>query len=187
MMQLWARSMGFRVGVVSLCAATVLAAIPNAEGRVTAESASADGASARRPLPDLALKTVDGTVVDVKALRGHVLLVDIWASWCAPCKAAFPQLDALHREYHARGLDVLAVNVDERRRDAEAFLQGKAPAMSVLFDPQGQAPLALKVKGMPTSFLVDRKGAIRFVHEGYSDKVVRDYKPEIEELLQEAP
>lgn len=148
---------------------------------------AADAIRPARPVPALTLKTADGAVVDVQALRGQVVLIDIWASWCLPCKAAFPQLDALHREYHARGLDVLAVNVDERRRDADAFLQGKTPAMSVLFDPEGQAPLALRVKGMPTSFLIDRKGAIRFVHEGYSDKVVRDYEPEIEQLLQEAP
>jgi thiol-disulfide isomerase/thioredoxin len=142
-------------------------------------------ASANRPAPKLELPAIDGTTIRLSDLRGKVVLVDFWASWCVPCKASFPALDGLYRELHDRGLEVLAVNVDERRRDADAFLAGRSPAMTVVFDPRGATPSAFNVRAMPSSAVIDRAGNIRFTHEGYSNKTLESYRREIATLLAE--
>ena len=135
--------------------------------------------------PNVMLQTGDGTRVDLSAYRGRVVLVDFWASWCPPCKTSFPALDALYRELSPQGLEVLAVNLDERRRDADAFLDAHPHSMTVLFDPRGASPVAFGVKGMPSSFVIDRSGAIRFTHMGYSGNVDESYRREILQLLSE--
>jgi DsbE subfamily thiol:disulfide oxidoreductase len=127
----------------------------------------------------------DGGSVDLASYRGKVVLVDFWASWCPPCKTSFPALDALYREYAAKGVEVLAVNLDERRRDADAFLSAHPHRMTVLFDPKGAAPVAFGVKGMPSSYILDRNGNIRFTHMGYSGNVDESYRRELVQLLAE--
>jgi thiol-disulfide isomerase/thioredoxin len=146
-------------------------------------AASAD----RMPAPAIALPDRSGSLIPLQSFRGRVVLLDIWASWCPPCRVAFPAYDALYREYRARGFDVLAVNVDEKRSAADDFLKGRDFQIRVLFDPKGTAPAGFKLRGMPTSYLIDRQGAIRFSHEGFTDKVVPQYRREIEQLLAETP
>ena len=118
---------------------------------------------------------------------GTLCSLDIWASWCPPCRAAFPAYDALYREYREKGFDVLAVNVDEKRSAADEFLKGRDFQMRVLFDPKGTAPAGFKLRGMPTSYLIDKRGAIRFSHEGFTDKLLPQYRREIEQLMAETP
>jgi thiol-disulfide isomerase/thioredoxin len=142
-------------------------------------------ASPPKQAPDVALQRADGTTVQLSAYKGNVVLVDFWASWCVPCKASFPALDALYREYQPRGFEVLAVNLDEERRHADTFLSVHPHQMHVFFDPKGAAPVAFGVKGMPTSYLIDRAGAIRFTHMGYSSNVDVSYRQEISQLLAE--
>jgi thiol-disulfide isomerase/thioredoxin len=139
------------------------------------------------PAPALEWTDAGGQPVTLASLKGKVVLLDIWASWCAPCKAAFPNYDDLHTRFRDRGFHVLAVNVDEQRKDADRFLAGRRPALQVVFDPQGRAPAALRVKGMPTSFLIDRRGQLRYVHEGFTDASLALYRREILALLEEAP
>jgi thiol-disulfide isomerase/thioredoxin len=138
-----------------------------------------------KPAPNVALQTADGARVDLSSYRGKVVLVDFWASWCVPCKTSFPALDALYREYSPQGLEVLAVNLDERRKDADTFLEGRPHTLTVFYDPKGVAPAAFGVKGMPTSFVIDRDGKIRFTHMGYSGNVEESYRREIVQLLGE--
>ena len=146
---------------------------------------SAVGAPDVKPAPAVDLHAADGSTRRLADYKGKVVLLDFWASWCPPCKTSFPALDALYRELQPRGLEVLAVNVDERRRDADVFLQQHPHAMPVLFDPKGDAPQAFAVRGMPSSVLVDRTGNIRFTHMGYSEKVIASYRQEIGVLLSE--
>lgn len=137
------------------------------------------------PAPSIVLHSAGGATTRLADYKGHVVLIDFWASWCTPCKASFPALDALYTREHARGLEVFAVNVDERRKDADAFLQGRQYTMPVFFDMSGEAPLAFGVKAMPSSFVIDRAGAIRFSHIGYSTSVLDSYRHEIQVLLSE--
>src|SRR5204862_6504758 len=104
---------------------------------MTAGVLAASLSAASRTAPDVTLETGSGDAVRLSDFRGKVVLVDFWASWCVPCKTSFPALDALYREYRSRGVEVLAVNLDERRRDADAFLDEFPHTMSVLFDPKG--------------------------------------------------
>lgn len=142
-------------------------------------------AAVRTSAPDIVLQGPGGTAVHLSDYKGKVLLVDFWASWCVPCKTSFPALDAIYREYQPKGLEVLAVNLDEQRRNADAFLAQHPHRMAVLFDPKGVAPEAFGVKGMPTSFLIDKAGTIRFTHTGYSGNVDVSYRREIAQLLGE--
>jgi thiol-disulfide isomerase/thioredoxin len=142
-------------------------------------------ASTSKPTPDVAVHRADGGAVRLADYKGKVVLIDFWASWCPPCKTSFPALDAIYREYQEKGLEVLAVNLDEKRRDADTFLDAHPHRLTVLFDPKGTSPTAFGVKGMPSSFLIDRAGNIRFTHMGYSGNVDGSYRQEITQLLSE--
>jgi thiol-disulfide isomerase/thioredoxin len=142
-------------------------------------------AAAEKPAPNIVVQNSDGGPVDLASYRGKVVLVDFWASWCPPCKTSFPALDALYREYATKGVEVLAVNLDERRRDADTFLSAHPHRLTVLFDPKGSSPVAFGVKGMPSSFILDRNGNIRFTHMGYSGNVDASYRRELVQLLAE--
>jgi thiol-disulfide isomerase/thioredoxin len=120
--------------------------------------------------------------------RGAVVLLDVWATWCEPCREALPAYAALRDRYAARGLKVYAVSVDAEPSQIAAFLlEAKAP-LPVLLDPEGAAAEAvLGVKLMPTSFLVDRAGVIRHVHEGFDPEVLARLPAELDALLGEGP
>src|SRR4029079_18243493 len=130
------------------------------------------------PAPAISVKDKDGHEHTLSEFKGRVVLVDFWASWCAPCKASFPALDALHEEFHDAGLDVVAINVDEDAKSARAFLAGRSPSLNLLFDPKGRSPEAFKVEGMPSSFLIDRDGNIRYRHMGFTDQTRTDFRRE---------
>jgi cytochrome c biogenesis protein CcmG, thiol:disulfide interchange protein DsbE len=108
--------------------------------------------------------------VDSAALAGKVVVVDFWASWCAPCKRSFPWWNEMQAKYGARGLQVLAVNVDRRRADADAWLAQAAPRFAVAFDAAGETPKRFAVKAMPTSLLVGADGRVALRHEGFKDE-----------------
>ena len=127
----------------------------------------------------------DGAVVRMADTKGKVVLVDFWASWCPPCKESFPALDVIQRDYRARGVQVIAVNVDERQKDADAFLAAHPHQLLVVFDPHGESPKAFKVRGMPSSFVIDRRGEIRYTHQGYSQGIDAAYRRELDALLAE--
>ncbi len=149
-------------------------------------SMSVAASGGNRVAPTLSLPDRDGATISLQSLKGKVVLVDIWASWCIPCRAAFPAYDSLYRQYRDQGFEVLAINVDETRSAADRFLSGREFQMRVLFDPTGVAPTGFNVRAMPTSYLVDKQGAIRFSHEGFTDKALPQYRREVEQLIQEA-
>jgi thiol-disulfide isomerase/thioredoxin len=148
-------------------------------------ASSAPGAAGAKAVPNVAVHAADDSLVSFERFKGQVVLIDFWASWCPPCKTSFPALDALAREFDHRGVQVLAVNVDERRRDADAFLNTHPHSMTVLFDAMGAAPLAFGVRGMPSSFVVDRSGTIRYSHMGYTGDIADQYRRELNTLLSE--
>jgi thiol-disulfide isomerase/thioredoxin len=140
-----------------------------------------------KPAPDIQLRTARGTTVRLGDFKGKVALVDFWASWCRPCVRSFPAIDGLYRKFRGRGLEVIAVNMDQQRRDADAFLSKVPHAMRIFFDVDGHALQAFALAGIPSLVLIDRLGNVRFVHAGYSDKIGDEIRPEIELLLSETP
>ena len=105
--------------------------------------------------------------VDLPALKGQVVYLDFWASWCAPCLASFPFMNHLQQTLGPHGLTVIAVNVDRNRADAEQFLHQHPAQFRVIFDPQGVLPERFSVHGMPSSFVIDRNGVVQIRHEGF--------------------
>lgn len=127
-----------------------------------------------------------GGLVDFATLRGHVVLLDVWATWCEPCRDALPTYEALNKEYAPRGLKVFALNVDEDQSLIAPFLAETKVTLPVLLDKSGQAAeKVLKVRLMPTSFLIDKRGNIRHIHEGFAEEFLQQYQTEIETLLAE--
>jgi len=136
-------------------------------------------------VPDIALTSDSGTSVRVTDFKGRVVLLDFWASWCVPCRKSFPEIDRLSREFANRGLQVIAVNVDEQRKKADAFLAQFPHTMTIAYDPKGVAAAAFDLQGMPSSLIVDRSGRVRFTHMGYTDKTIGQFRAEIVQLLAE--
>ncbi len=119
---------------------------------------------------------------------GKVVLVDFWASWCAPCKASFPVYSRLQSAYADRGLEVIAVSVDEDASAFSAFVAKLKPTFATVHDPGHKLVGAVKVPTMPTSYLVDRAGKVRFMHAGFhGEQTERELRGEIETLLGERP
>jgi cytochrome c biogenesis protein CcmG/thiol:disulfide interchange protein DsbE len=135
--------------------------------------------------PAVEWRDAGGAVVRMADAKGKVALVDFWASWCPPCKESFPALDVIQRDYRARGVQVIAVNVDEQQKDADRFLAAHPHQLLVVFDPMGASPKAFKVRGMPSSFVIDRQGDIRYTHQGYSQGIDATYRRELDALLAE--
>ena len=109
------------------------------------------------------------TTVDLAKLKGKIVYVDFWASWCGPCKQSFPWMNEMHAKYAARGLDIIAINVDAKIADAERFLATTPAKFTVAFDTKAQTPKQFAVKAMPTSYLIDGDGKVLLVHAGFRD------------------
>jgi len=120
------------------------------------------------------------------ATAGQVVLVDFWASWCAPCKASFPAYGRLDRDFRAAGLVIVAVGVDVDPVAYESFVKRWAPGFFVCRDADQSLVRRVRIPTMPSSYLIDRRGRVRFVHPGYrgaeTDAALRR---EIETLLAE--
>lgn len=123
--------------------------------------------------------------LDLHGLRGRVVYLDFWASWCAPCREAFPWMRVMQSAYERQGLAVIAINLDHDRADAERFLKTFQPNFEVQFDPQGVLAEQFKVAGMPTSVLIDRHGVLRYTHIGFRAVDRQARTREIQQLLAE--
>lgn len=135
------------------------------------------------PAPALSLPTAAGETVALEQLRGKVVYVDFWASWCGPCRKSFPWMADMQKKYGPSGFTVVAVNVDKKRPDAEHFLQSTPAAFTVVYDPAGAAPAAWNVKAMPTSFVLDAKGNVAMIESGFKDESVVELEARIKSLL----
>lgn len=123
---------------------------------------------------------------EIPALSGKVVLVDFWASWCAPCKESFPVMAKLQKEYAARGFMVVAVGVDEKPAPAQAFWKKMAAPFIGLHDRELKLVKQVAVPTMPTSYLVGRDGRVRFMHQGFhGDTSEKALRKDIEALLAE--
>jgi peroxiredoxin len=115
--------------------------------------------------------------------RGKVVYLDFWASWCAPCAQSLPAIEALRREFGADEFQVLAVNVDRDPQAGRTFMTRRPVGYPSVSDPQGELPVRFGVETMPTSFLIDRNGVIRYVHQGFRKTDVDALRAKIRELV----
>jgi thiol-disulfide isomerase/thioredoxin len=150
-----------------------------AVGLTRAEAAGfAEGAK----LQDLSGFGLEGAL---PALKGKVVYLDFWASWCSPCKASFPVLDGWQKELSGQGFTVLAVSVDEKAEDMAQFLKKNPVTFPTVRDAGQKLVAVANVSTMPTSFLIDRKGVIRKVHNGFRRGDGAALLAEIQKLLAE--
>ena len=105
--------------------------------------------------------------ISLKDLAGKVVYLDFWASWCGPCKQSFPFMNDLQKKYGPAGLQIVAINVDKSRDDANIFLNKNPAQFTVAFDSDGSIPAQYNVKGMPSSYLLGRDGKLIYVHRGF--------------------
>jgi thiol-disulfide isomerase/thioredoxin len=123
---------------------------------------------------------------ELPATAGQVVLVDFWASWCAPCKASFPTLAKLHQDYASRGVVIAAVGIDEKEAAAIGFVKKLAPPFATLHDRTQALVKQVVVPTMPTTYLIGRDGRVRFVHEGFhGERTDRELRQHLDTLLAE--
>ena len=140
-------------------------------------------------IPDLAAKRLDDPArsITLAEARGKVVYVDFWASWCVPCRLSMPALESLYRRHGERGFVVVGVNKDVAAADADRFRQRVAVSFPLATDGDDRWARAFAVKAMPSGYLVDRRGVVRYVHRGFTEETGAALEKEVEMLLKESP
>lgn len=149
------------------CAAAIVAALL---------TASAPGALAQKPdyglmpklqeikdhppAPDFTLPDPAGRKVSLKDYRGKVVFLAFWATWCEFCREELPAIESLYRDYKGKGLEIVAVNIKDKRDDALAFIRKHRISYPVLMDPEGEVGLLYGAYATPTVYLIDRNGVV---------------------------
>lgn len=137
------------------------------------------------PAPDFTLKSNVGENLRLAEQRGDVVMLNFWASWCAPCREEMPHLNAINAEYKDMGFKLLGVNVDEKQRDADRAIDRLKVEFPVLFDTENNVAELFKVDAMPTTILIDRDGEIRYLHRGYKKGYEIEYAEQVGALVLE--
>jgi peroxiredoxin len=135
--------------------------------------------------PGFSLPKVDGGKASLAEQKGKVVLVDFWASWCGPCQKSMPQFDALSKEFPADKFAVVGVNVDSDLGAAKKALSKRPVSYTIASDPAGKLPERYGVKNMPTAYLLDGDGGIRYVHRGFREGDVDKLREKIKKLIAE--
>ena len=142
-------------------------------------------AETKIPAPDFTLKSRSGENMKLSELKGQVVLLNFWASWCGPCRHEMPILDAIHKKYEPLGFTVLGINVDKKSEKAAAYLKDTPVNFPVLYDPSSKVSELYSVSAMPSTAFIDRDGNVRFVHAGYKTGDEKKYRKMIKELMRE--
>jgi thiol-disulfide isomerase/thioredoxin len=155
-----------RAGAATLLALLALSCATSDAGG--GHGASGSGGPVGAPLPLLKVDALSGKTIDVASYRGRVLLLDVWASWCGPCKQELPMLDAMAKRLKHQGIDVLAVSVDQERANVDKFVRGHGRwSLTIAHDPRQEIAELLQPDKMPTSYVVDKSGIVRYVNAGF--------------------
>jgi peroxiredoxin len=172
-------------------AVALVAGVSGAIGCASADrgAATSDNAAGLvgNPAPDFHVDAVTGPKgsIALKELRGQVVLLDFWGTFCEPCKKSFPKLEALNEKYAASGLRVLGVSEDESedREKIPGFAATYGATFSLAWDEDRALAKRYKPETMPSSFLIDRNGVVRFAHVGFHDGEEVEIEHEIVGLL----
>jgi len=142
----------------------------------------ANTSSAVESAPSFNIPTAKG-MVNLNNLKGQVIYLDFWASWCTPCRKSFPWMNEMQNKYMNDGLKIVAVNLDTNREVIDKFLKRTPAEFTIAFDPDGQLAQRYKLVGMPTSYLIDRLGHIQATHVGFRQKDRAKLEAKIKGLL----
>jgi len=137
------------------------------------------------PAPAFTLASRAGGEVSLADLKGQVVMINFWASWCGPCRKEFPALDQIYAKYKPMGFTLVAINVESDKADAEKFLATTPASFPILFDPDNKVSGSYGVSAMPTTVLVDRQGRVRWLHRAYKPGDEAKYIEQIRAALRE--
>jgi len=163
-----------RAGSLRLIGCAVFALVAG-----TASSAIAPATAA----PDFTLHAMGGKDLHLKEQRGRVVMVNFWATWCAPCRQEMPHLNRLYEKYRGAGFVLLGVNVDEDAAKAAETAAKLGVTFPVLLDTDKSVSKLYDVSTMPSTMIIDRDGKVRYVHRGYLAGYEDSYEKQIRELL----
>lgn len=178
------RSVRFRVIMAGAALALALMAT------TTAQALLSEGKNA----PSFKLTSIDGKTVSLSDLRkdparkgaNRVVLLDFWATWCPPCRKATPHLQKLHEKYGNKGLVVVGLALDKGGADdVKPFVKKHKLTYTILVDSSSKVARQYGVRGIPTAYIIDKKGVIRNIHVGYSPGLEKDLEKEVQALLNE--
>jgi thiol-disulfide isomerase/thioredoxin len=138
------------------------------------------------PAPGFTLQSNGGQQVSLASLKGKVVMVNFWATWCVPCRQEMPHLEALYKRYNSLGFELLAVNVEKNEAEGIRKWLAETPvSFPVLLDPENQVTKLYKVQTMPSTVMIARDGTMRFIHHGYKPGYENEYQTQIRALLRE--
>jgi cytochrome c biogenesis protein CcmG, thiol:disulfide interchange protein DsbE len=155
-----------------------------AEGPGATTGGAGEGSSklTGNPGPDFSVSSVSGAKVSLAALQGKVVIVDFWATWCEPCKKSFPKLEELNVKYKGQ-LEIVAISEDDDKSGIPDFAKAHGGKFTLVWDDGKELAKKWEPKNMPTTFVLDKKGVVRFVHQGYHDGEAEEIDKEIKSLL----
>ncbi len=169
-----------------LVVALGLSSCSSRSGNVHASERSDSAASARKVAPDFTLTDANGAAVKLSDLRGKVVLLNFWATWCGPCALEIPWFIEFEQQYRAQGLEVVGVSMDEDGwKVVKPYVQEHKVNYRVLLGDESVGQLYGGVDSLPTTFLIDRTGKVAFVHVGLAGK--NEYLDEVQKLLNANP
>ncbi len=149
---------------------------------VTAAVLTEEASNARTPAPNWQLNDLNGKTVKFSDFRGKVVILDFWATWCAPCRVEIPHFAELQKQYGDKGLTVIGISLDEQGPEAvKEFVKRLDVNYTIVTGNQKVVEAYGGVYAIPTTFVIDRQGRIVSEHVGYDDKVV--FEKEIQSLL----
>jgi len=133
--------------------------------------------------PAFTLQSLDGRTVTLGQYKGDVVMINFWASWCGPCRQEMPLLDDIYKQYKDMGFVLLGVNVEPDASNANGWLKKTPVSYPILYDPKSSVSQLYQVQAMPTTVIIDRKGIVRYVHNGYLPGDENQYMNSIRSLI----
>jgi len=121
----------------------------------------------------------------VESHQGKVVYVDFWASWCTPCRQSFPWLNEMQAQHGNNDFTILSINLDANKELAQQFLAETPAQFPILYDPKGKIARTFNIKGMPSSFIINKTGELVSTHVGFSEQKKDKYQQEILSLMAE--
>jgi peroxiredoxin len=174
------------LAALAFSSAFTLVACGGSSGTSEGASSPADGAHPLigAPAPEFSASSVNGKgTIKVKSTGGKVTIVDFWATWCEPCKKSFPKLQELYVKYKASGMDLVAVSEDDENSGLTEFGSTYGAKFPLVWDDGKAIAGKWQPKSMPATFIVDKKGVVRFVHLGYHDGEEAEIEKEVKSLM----
>jgi len=137
-----------------------------------------------KPAPKVELDTLDGGKLDLAGLKGKVVILDFWATWCGPCRDAMPIIDKVAAEYKEKGVELFAVNIQEGAEDIKKFLEEAKLELPVALDTEGETAMAFRANAIPQTVLIGKDGTVQVVKVGLTANLAKELSAELDGLVE---